>query len=196
MQTSPLIHINNLHIVLPAAPSASLEAFAAELGKASERHICLIVGKDMPEQGGILAGVMPAQNGHPAYGLIVPTASEAEAENLAWGTYGTIVEGATSSWDGKANSAALLKDGDHPAAAFCSTLKIGDHADFYLASRREFALMSAAVPHLFKPEGWYWTSTQYGASDAHVQVFKDGSQLISNKDDPRRVRAVRRFIID
>jgi len=43
---------------------------------------------------------------------------------------------------------------------------------------------------------WYWSSTQGSANYAFVQDFVDGGQGISDKSVSRRVRAVRRFLID
>jgi hypothetical protein len=43
---------------------------------------------------------------------------------------------------------------------------------------------------------WYWSSTQYSAGYAFVQVFSDGGQVDDAKYYAWRVRAVRRFLIN
>ncbi|MFZ3141180.1 hypothetical protein [Polaromonas sp.] len=38
---------------------------------------------------------------------------------------------------------------------------------------------------------WYWSSTQFSASSAFIQLFDDGSQVIYHKNSEARARAVR-----
>ena len=190
----PLISIKHLHITM--LPRSDIEAVPGSLDTGQAVIGMPEIGEHWPEQGGVLAGVMPAQEGHPSYALILATADEAKAEKLAWGGYQKNEDGATSSWDGLANTNALAASSiSHPAAEFCHNLSIGQHRDFYLPSRREASLMAATVPHLFQ-EGWHWTSTQCSAYSAFIQFFDDGDQDDTRKDDTYRVRAVRRFIIN
>lgn len=152
-------------------------------------------GTEWPEEGGVVAGIMPAQGEHPAYYLIVPTNKAAEAsKELTWGHYGTTVEG-LSDCDGMANTALLAGRGGHPAADFCYSLDIEGKRDWYLMSRREASLAAATVPHLFT-KGYHWSSTQYSANGAFVQDFSDGTQGYLSKDHEWRVRAVRRVVIN
>jgi len=163
------------------------------LALASFQSSAPVVGEPWKEEGGVLAGVMPAHEDQPAYYLIVPNASEAGAE-LSWGPNDTVH--GLSACDGKANTALLIKaDDDHPAAEFCDSLEIDGFNDFYLPSRREASLMAATVPLLFET-GYHWTSTQNSANYAIIQDFDDGIQGNDRKSVSRRVRAVRRLIIN
>lgn len=195
MSSKATINIKNLYFSVISASDA-LEK-TAPLPRQAKNDFSEVpqVGQPWPEQGGVLAGIMPAQEGHPAYYLIVPTDSETEAESLAWGNRGHEYEG-MSSWDGKSNTEQLTGLGkSHPAAEFCVNLKINGFNDFYLPARREAALMAATVPELFK-SGWHWTSSQSAALVAFVQGFAVGCQYDFDKGLKYRVRAVRRVIIE
>ncbi len=152
------------------------------------------VGEPWEEEGGHVAGKMPAEGGEPAYWLIVPVDPASRAESLKFGGYGKEIAG-LGERDGKKNTELLLASGvEHPAAKFCSDVRVGQHSDFYLPSNREASLIRATVPHLM-PEGWHWTSTQYSASTAYVQSFRYGTQSYDFKDGSDRVLAVRRVLI-
>ncbi len=187
-----IIHTQSVTI---APPPAMMELVASEcIAPAPRAAGAPPIGAHWPEQGGVIAGIMPAQDGHKAYYLIAPTNAATEAEGLIWGGYGTEIDD-LSTWDGKANTTLLAQSGDYLAAKFCNSLKIDSFNDFYLPSRREASLLAATVPHLFKA-GWHWTSTQYSANNAFVQGFDDGYQGNTSKVSKYRVRAVRRFLID
>lgn len=188
-----MISIKNLTIMLPDPPVRGVE-LPAQFAETS-RFIPPSVGSVLYDQGGVLAGIMPPEDGKPGYYLIVPTNPAAEAEALEWGPYETKIEGLDPR-DGKTNTELLARaDSDHPAAEFCAGLSLNGHSDYYLPSRREASLMAATVPHLFK-EGWHWTSTQPSADSAFVQDFSGGHQGYYSKNLTLRVRAVRRFLIE
>ena len=193
MKASPIVNIKNFHLtVVNHHATAPLSAC---LSTTQDPDGFPGIGNLWPEQGGVVAGYMPSQEGARAYYLIVPINDAAESEKLTWGGYGTDSK-ATSDWDGLANTQALADSADeHPAAEFCRNVKIGNFNDFYLPARREASLITATVPHLFKP-GWHWTSTQYSANGAFVQYFSDGRQDSHHKGNAYRVRAVRRFLIN
>ena len=97
--------------------------------------------------GGYFAGyISHTADGNPTHALIVaPRATGATGTSytlttsLAWKTATTTTAGTTSSFDGAANTAAMVTAGiaDHPAANFCVGLSIGGFSDWYLPARYE-----------------------------------------------------------
>ena len=97
--------------------------------------------------GGYFAGyISHTADGNPTHALIVaPRATGATGTsytlttNLAWKTANTTTAGTTSTFDGAANTAAMVTAGiaDHPAANFCKNLSIGGFTDWYLPARYE-----------------------------------------------------------
>ena len=97
--------------------------------------------------GGYFAGyISHTADGNATHALIVaPRATGATGTSytlttsLAWKTSGTTTAGATSSFDGAANTAAMVTAGiaNHPAANFCKNLSIGGFTDWYLPARYE-----------------------------------------------------------
>ena len=157
------------------------------------------LGQPWLGQGGSYGGVMRGLDGHPDYHLIVPTDPAAHIQEIIWGPTDHKVEGATSDWDGLANTKALASDSKaHPAAEWAASLRIEDgdnvFTDLYLPSQREARLLSSTVPELFT-SGWHWTSTQYSAHNAWVQHFSDGHQGCSGEGSSWQARAVRRIPI-
>ena len=100
-----------------------------------------------PFGGGYFAGyISHTADGNPTHALIVaPRATGATGAEytltamLAWKTAATTTAGTTSSFDGAANTAAMVTAGiaDHPAANFCKNLSIGGFTDWYLPARYE-----------------------------------------------------------
>jgi hypothetical protein len=171
---------------------------AAAVQKQFQTTVIPEIGEAWPEEGGIRVGYMPPQDGKPGYSLIFITDPAAQAVDLEWGRYGHKYP-ESSSWDGLANTKALVAAGDHPAAKHCDDLRITlpDGRvidDCYLPARREASLMAATIPHLLPSDDACWTSTQYGANHAYVQDFASGYQLGLSKDNAYRVVAVRRVI--
>jgi len=97
--------------------------------------------------GGFFAGyISHTADGNPTHALIVaPRATGATGTgytlttNFAWKTANTTTVDTTSSFDGAANTAAIVTAGiaDHPAANFCKNLNIGGYSDWYLPARYE-----------------------------------------------------------
>jgi hypothetical protein len=101
----------------------------------------------IPFGGGYFAGyISHSADGNPTHALIMaPRATGATGTgytlttNLAWKTTQTTTANTTSTFDGAANTAAMVAAGiaDHPAAQFCVNLSIGGHEDFYLPAQLE-----------------------------------------------------------
>ena len=180
----------------PAAATPAptpIAAIAAPTTQPTEPGTPPFPGQYWPEQGGTYAGVMRGAPGQPAYHLIVANGPAGMAADLAWGPEDKKIKGADCEWDGQVNTAAIIASGlDCPAAKFCATLNLEGHTDWYLPSRREQALCYANTPDQFEPR-WHWSSTQYSADDAWMQIFYDGDQDYYNKSYEGRCRAVRRF---
>jgi len=102
-------------------------------------------------EGGYFGGLIShTANGVATHALIVaPSASGASGTNYtlttnyAWKTTDTSTSGTTSSYDGKANTDAMVTAGiaNHPAANFCDGLTINGYSDWYLPARYELDII-------------------------------------------------------
>ena len=148
-------------------------------------------GEVVPGAGGrlgaIMRGNLVAGKRQADYAIIVP---DVKPVLLRWGPYKEI-SGASSLTDGIANTAAMLK-AKCPPALYIQSVKVDEHADFYLPARGEYWALRANVPELFE-KGWHWTSTQNSRYDAFVQFFENGSSAWLTKFNEFRVCPVRRI---
>ncbi|WP_338572059.1 DUF1566 domain-containing protein [Pseudomonas canadensis] len=150
------------------------------------------IGEYWPGEGGINGGLFPG--GDKPYYLIVPTGSDAEATH-EWGGYREELSGASSAWDGQANTAdQVSSDTSHPAAQFCAAFERDGHKDFYLMARREASFLEITVPEVFT-HAYHWTSTLRSAYNAYFMDFEVGWLRSFGKYDERLARPVRRKFI-
>jgi hypothetical protein len=111
----------------------------------AKQYTPAVIGE--PFGGGYFAGyISHTADGNPTHALIVaPQADGATGTgytltaDLQWKTTDTTTTGTTSSFDGAANTAAMVTAGiaNHPAAEFCVNLNIGGFTDWYLPARFE-----------------------------------------------------------
>lgn len=159
-----------------------------------------------PMAGGFFGGVSRD-------GTWIIVSPKAEGETvLAWKTTMTASPGARSFIDGLANTRDIA-DADHPAAAWCSALRIGGEDDWHLGSlddmqtlMRNLMPLSGGNPEQTAAEAFqeggaeafeaagYWTSTQDSDGYAWLQHFGSGSQGYNLKYYRGRVRAVRKIL--
>ena len=149
------------------------------------------LGEYWPGQGGINGGPVPARGDVPAHYLIFAAKEVGDHE------YGGRGEesGATSKWDGLANTKELLIEGGHPAAEACAVYTADGHSDFYLGAAAEMYQAWVNAPESFDNDVWYQTSSQRSAYVAFLMHFVDGYQNSYGKDYEFRVRPVRRLFI-
>jgi len=88
------------------------------------------------------------------------------------------------------DNAATFRDGDNP-----SSVPAGYPYTAALPVQTTDAEFQADGPEAFQPR-FYWSSSQFSAYNAWLQVFASGLQYCVHKGGARRARAVRRFLIN
>ncbi|MCU0212547.1 MULTISPECIES: DUF1566 domain-containing protein [Pseudomonas] len=146
------------------------------------------IGEYWPGQGGINAGYVAARGDVPAHYLIF---GDKDLGEFKWGRYQE-ESAATSKWDGKANTDALIAAGSHPAAEAARAHTADGHSDFDLPAATQ---LHQAWAHDLIAKGAYWSSSQRSANHAFFMHFGDGYQGLIGKSHELRVRPVRRFFI-
>lgn len=135
----------------------------------AKQYIPAVIGE--PFGGGYFAGyISHTADGNPTHALIVaPGETGATGSgytlntNLAWKTTNTTTTGATSPFDGAANTAAMVAAGinDYPAAKFCVDLSIDGFADWYLPSRFELDIAYFNLKPTAQPNNTSWGANIY-----------------------------------
>lgn len=149
------------------------------------------IGQSWIGQGGIYAGIIRGENGHPDHHLII---APDEEKALEFGSYGKDTTNATSALDGFANTQALItSEHPHPAAEWANKYTADGRTDYYLPSRHELRLAYINALETFNTEATYWSSTQDSAHTAWAQYFRYGTQGSNLKHDRLHVRPVRRI---
>ncbi|NMZ40391.1 DUF1566 domain-containing protein [Pseudomonas proteolytica] len=183
-------------IKMPASSLAKLamaSVFAQVLPQAANVQplvstVAPAVGEYWPGQGGINAGYVAARGDVPAHYLIF---GDKDLGEFKWGRYQE-ESAATSKWDGKANTDALIAAGGHPAAEAARAHTADGHSDFDLPAP---AQLHQAWAHDLIAKGAYWSSSQRSADIAFYVSFGGGYQGSVGKNGELRVRPVRRFFI-
>ncbi|PRW68809.1 DUF1566 domain-containing protein [Pseudomonas fluorescens] len=183
-------------IKMPASALAQLamaSVFAQVLPPAANAQMsapCVApsIGEYWPGQGGINAGFVPRRGEVAAHYLIF---GDKDLGEFKWGRYQEESQ-ATSKWDGKANTDALIAAGGHPAAEAARSYTADGHEDFDLPAA---AQLHQAWTHDLITKGYYWSSSQRSAHTAFYMLFDVGYQYDFAKYLELRVRPVRRFFI-
>ena len=186
MKASPL-KITSLTINF-FAPEPAAQAATLSLVPPFEPSNFPELGEYWPGEGGINGGYVDARGEVPAHYLIF---GDKDLGELKWGRYGE-ESGATSKWDGKANTDALIAAGGHPVAEAARAYTADGHSDFDLPAACQ---LYQAWTHDLIAKGAYWSSSQRSADSAFYMNFGGGHQTSYGKDLELRVRPVRRKFI-
>jgi hypothetical protein len=132
------------------------------------------IGAVWPGEGGVNGGLGRKEDGTPGW-LIVPPIPVGYFKEVEYGGRGVDIDGATSWYDGLANTRALLATGgSYPAARKCADLVYEGHHDYFLPAKLQLAQIYASL-HGVIPKEWVLSSTQYSADNAWGQYFDDGT---------------------
>jgi hypothetical protein len=126
-----------------------------------------------------------------------------------WGLYETDVPNCESTWNGAANTAAIMASGVEAgsAAQLCDAYENGGFTDWYLPAIDELNLMSnakynvnrslsqiaGAAPFDLNAYPAYWSSSEGSSNGAWPFIFYGGYTNSSDKYETYYVRAVRAF---
>ena len=196
------LHIQNVHLNFhpqPVMAAAILKAFAEQDRPANTDGPTVApaaaialprVGAFWPEQKGRFLGVMPGQDGHPDYALILPSTPAANLGKRPWGEHGKTIDGANCDFDGTSNTHAMAAAGNALAKEILA-LDADGFTGYFLMSRNELRLAYIAAADAFDKEECHWSSTQSSSYYAWIQDFEDGDQGSDDKDDELQVRLAR-----
>ena len=125
-------------------------------------------------------------------------AARTDLASAPWGCSTTSIPGAvgTAIGTGRQNTTAIISDCPDAgiAARLAAVFKFGGFGDWFLPSRDELneLFVNRVVVGSFA-SNVYWSSSEIVASNAWLQIFIDGNQLVNGKFRAFGVRAVRAF---
>ena len=151
-------------------------------------------------QGGIIAYILQSgdsgYNASVQHGLIATPSNQ--STGAEWGCFETAITGAdgTAIGTGNQNTIDIVAGCTTAsiAAKLCSDLVLGGYSDWYLPSKDELNklyLNNVAIGGF--ANYFYWSSTEYSATDAFGFDFNDGNAGSDFKTSIHSVRAVRAF---
>jgi hypothetical protein len=171
------------------------------------------IGQHVSSRGGVIAHrwLSTTSLGTPTSGtvenyLVVDTQDRPSA---TWGLDTTNVPNCESTWDGQANTTAMMTAGAAvgTAAQLCDSSTNNGFTDWYLPAIDELSKifhnrweiaqgLIAASGTQFDTTAYYWSSTEYVPTGAWSFYFNFGTVYSTGgKTNPYHVRAVRRFSI-
>ncbi|MBU0766107.1 MAG: DUF1566 domain-containing protein, partial [Bacteroidetes bacterium] len=125
------------------------------------------------------------------------SATSDQSSSAEWGCLGTSISGAdgTVIGTGKQNTVDIEAGCTTAgiAADICANLLLNGYDDWFLPSKEELNLMYINKSTIGGfSSSFYWSSSEYSSVNAWIQYFNDGSQNYFTKNNPNRVRCVRR----
>ena len=156
--------------------------------------------------GGVVYHVYRGSDGN-EHGLIVSLTDQSTSSAWSNITSTLIGSSAQSSWNGLANSNAIVAQSGHTnsAAKLCLDLVSGGYGDWYLPSRHELNLLYDAQYNVnmslsvtsgsaeLSQTSYYWSSSELDGANALNINFYGGSAFNVVKLNTYHVRAVRSF---
>jgi len=140
------------------------------------------------------------------HGLIAATSDQSSSSGLPWSNYVLIITGTTGDGikSGEMNTTLSIAEqlAYNPSVNFaakaCADFSIivngVNYGDWYLPSKYELSLLyeQKDVVGGFLYD-YYWSSNEYDSNSAWFQIFSDGSQTYTPKNQLFHVRAIRAF---
>ena len=153
--------------------------------------------------GGVIFHLWKDENGI-ENGLIVDTVNLSTSQQ--WSNVDDALAGADSTWDGMANSQAIVNQVGHTdsAAKLCLDSTNGGFNDWYLPSVDEMKILlnnrfnvNKSINNISAQEieltANYWASIESSDENSTLFNFRDGSVFFISKNTPNTVRAIRKF---